>query len=135
MAFFAWGKEYETGIKEVDAQHKKLIELINELYEAMRCGKGMEVMGKILSDLIKYTKTHFTYEEYLMGTYGFPELSSHKSEHQGFTSKVLDFERDFKEGKVGLTVQVMNFLKEWLANHILKIDKKYVPFLKSKGVA
>ena len=134
MSFFVWREEFETGINEVDRQHRRLVELIDELYTAMSQGRGKDVLGKVLSELIKYTKTHFAYEEYLMNIHQYPELMAHKMEHKRLTDRVIDFERNFEQGNTGITVNLMDFLKGWLSNHILKTDQRYAPFLRSKGV-
>ncbi|MEK6737452.1 MAG: bacteriohemerythrin, partial [Planctomycetota bacterium] len=73
MALMTWNNGLSVNIKEIDVQHKKLIELINQLHGAMGEGKGKEVSGKILSDLIYYTVSHFTYEEKLFKQYGYSE--------------------------------------------------------------
>jgi len=67
MAFLNWSESYSTGIATIDLQHKKIVSFLNELYEAMQNGQGKDVVGKVLADLVIYTKTHFAAEERLMG--------------------------------------------------------------------
>jgi hemerythrin-like metal-binding protein len=132
MGFMEWNEKFITGVREADEQHKRLVDLINELYDAMSQGKGSEVIDKILYELAKYADYHFKTEEGLMSKYGYPELEQHKREHEAFTKKVQEFIESRKGGSLTLTMKVMNFLKEWLTNHILGTDKKYGPFLTSK---
>lgn len=66
--------------------------------------------------------------------YEYPKASSNALEHNTLTKQVIDFQAQFKEGNARLTVQLMNFLKQWLTDHILGSDKEYAPFLKSKGL-
>jgi hemerythrin len=134
MALMTWNNGLSVNIKEIDVQHKKLIELINQLHGAMGEGKGKEASGKILSDLIYYTVSHFTYEEKLFKQYGYSEYEAHRKEHEDLTSQVKDFKSQFDKGTLGLTLKLMTFLKDWLNKHILGTDKKYVAFLNSKGV-
>ncbi|MBI3391927.1 MAG: bacteriohemerythrin [Nitrospirae bacterium] len=134
MALMVWDNGFSVNVKEIDAQHQKLIALINDLHDAMKTGKAKDVLGKVLSDLTDYTVYHFGVEEKLFQTHGYPEAVQHKREHDALTKQVLDIKEKFKEGKAGVTVETMAFLKDWLTNHIKKTDKKYTPFLNGKGV-
>ncbi len=124
MALITWTSMFSTGIGEQDNQHKKLIELINQLNDAMQEGKGAEVLGKVLSELVSYTVFHFGYEEKLMDQYNYGDSSAHKSEHVKFVQTVGEFKKNFDSGNAVISVEVMNFLRDWLTNHIMKTDKK-----------
>ena len=134
MTYFAWNEKYSVHIREIDEQHKKLVALINELFEAMKTGQGQEILGKVIAGLITYTKSHFATEERLMRDHGYAEYLVHKQVHDSLTKKVLELNGQFQAGQTALTIQVSNFLKDWLTNHILGTDKKYSAFLNSKGV-
>ncbi|MDM7202652.1 MAG: bacteriohemerythrin, partial [Thermodesulfobacteriaceae bacterium] len=127
-----WSDKLITGVKEADEQHKKLVQLINELYDVMKQGKGKEILDKVLNELVNYAKYHFNTEETLMTKYGYPELKIHKAEHESFIKKVNEFMEKKAKGEVTLTMEVMTFLKEWLVKHIMGTDKKYGPFLTAK---
>ncbi len=135
MALIEWNDNLATGVAKFDGQHKQLIVMINELHAAMGAGKGKEAMGKILTGLVNYTVTHFNDEEALMTKAGYPLLAAHKLEHKAFTTKALDLQSKFNSGNVFITVEVMNFLRDWLTNHIKGTDQKYGPFLKEKNLA
>jgi hemerythrin len=134
MAFLTWGDQYKVNIAEIDTQHKKLFDMVNEMHDAMRSGKGNDAMGKILTGLLDYVGTHFKTEEKLMTTHGYTDYTKHKQEHDALTKQALDLHNQFNEGKPVLSFDLMNFLKNWLSNHILGTDKKYMPFLSGKGV-
>ena len=91
-------------------------------------------MADILGSLVSYTKAHFSTEEQLLQLHGYPDLAAHKVQHKKFTDQVSDFQRQFSEGTLTLSIDVMNFLKDWLKNHILGTDKKYTSFLHGRGV-
>jgi hemerythrin len=129
-----WSQELSVSITEIDEQHKKLIAMLNELNAAMRAGKGNAMVGEILERLIQYAATHFTLEERYMDQYGYLGKIPHKGEHAAFVKKVGDFKKDFDAGKAMLSVSIMNFLSDWLKNHITKTDKAYAPFFNSKGL-
>lgn len=131
---FVWNDSYKTGIEIVDSQHKKLVDLINELYSSMGKGQGNQAMGRILDELVRYTITHFSAEERLLEMAGYPDLAAHRKIHDDFTNRVKQMQRDLASGKFVMSVSLANFLKEWLSGHILGTDKKYVPHLAAKGV-
>ena len=131
---FTWDDSFSVNIGLIDMQHKKLVSMVNELHQAMVEGSGKERLGNILSKLIGYTREHFTTEERLMQAHAYPDFLAHKSQHEHLTKTVVDLQRRFGSNEVGLTIEVMEFLKDWLHDHILGSDKKYSPFLNAKGV-
>jgi hemerythrin len=131
---FAWNESYNIGIKTIDTQHRKLVDILNSLYDAMGKGQANQVLGRILDELIQYTVVHFSTEERLFKQYGYPDSVAHKKEHDDLTAQVKKLQTDLKSGKITLSMQLGTFLKDWLKNHILQTDKKYAPFLIAKGV-
>jgi hemerythrin len=100
----------------------------------MAKGAAKDVMGKILDELVNYTKTHFAQEEKYFDQFKYPEVEKHKNEHTILTTKAVALQTEFKSGKTALSIQTMNFLKDWLTNHIMVSDKAYSSFLIGKGV-
>jgi hemerythrin len=129
-----WKDEYSVKVKLIDQQHKKLIDLLNKMYDGLREQRGKEVLGAVLSELVAYTEGHFTTEERLMSMHKYPGFEVHKLEHHILVKKVTDFEKDFKAGRTSVSIDVMNFLKDWLTNHILGTDKRYSAFFAERGV-
>lgn len=134
MALFEWHATYSVGIDEADKQHKMLVDTLNEVYEAMRDRATEDVIDGILKGLTDYVGVHFSFEEQLMKKHGFPGYDQHKQQHEDFKAKVGDFLKKREEGKLMLSMEVMNFLKDWLKSHIMDSDKKYGEFFKEKGV-
>ncbi len=135
MALLSWSEKYSVGIKEIDKQHQKLVELINNLHDGMKAGKGKEVLGGVLNELANYTAFHFGTEENLFEKFGYPEANTHKRQHSDLVADVLKYKGSYDSGKSVLTMDIMNFLKDWLINHIAGSDKKYSAFLNSKGIS
>jgi len=131
---FQWNDSYSVKIGAMDNQHKKLFEIISELYTAMRAGHGKEVAGGVLTRLIDYTVQHFAAEEKLMEANKYPALAEHRAEHKALTEKVVAFKKNFDAGSTAITLELMTFLQNWLTNHIQTVDKKYGVFLNSHGV-
>jgi len=129
MALFQWNNSFSVKNVEIDNQHKKLVTLINQLHEAMGQGKSREVLGAIFNDLVTYTKSHFKFEENCMLDKKYLDYTAHRLEHQKLTNQVLKLKQEFDSGKVVISIDLLNFLKDWLKNHILESDKKYVPFI------
>jgi hemerythrin-like metal-binding protein len=124
MALISWSNMLSTGIAEQDTQHKKLIDLINQLNDAMQAGHSADVLGKVLSELVNYTVFHFGYEEKLMAQYKYEDTPAHKLEHAKFVQTAGDLKKKFDAGNAVISVEIMNFLRDWLTNHIMKTDKK-----------
>lgn len=124
-----WSKEYEVGVPEIDEQHQRLFKMINDLNEAMTLGRGKDVLDRILTGLVDYTARHFKTEEMYMDKAGYPELDSHREVHVRLTDKVHEMVDRYKTGEVGLGIELLNFLQDWLKKHILGTDKKYAPYL------
>ncbi len=134
MALINWNDSLSVNVKEIDLQHKKLVDMINELNEAMRIGKGKEALGKIINGLISYTATHFKNEEQYFEKLRYPDAANHKKEHIAFVKKVTDFKDGFEKNNLAVTMEVMSFLSDWLKNHIKGTDKKYSKFFNEKGL-
>ncbi len=135
MSIITWGDELSVGVHAFDSQHKRLVNLINELHDAMSAGKGSAILGRILSELADYTVYHFKAEEAVFERCEYPGFSSHRNDHDELARQVLDFKNQFEEGKAVLSMEIMKFLTGWLTNHILGADKAYTVFLNSKGVS
>jgi len=134
MSLITWKEEYSVGVAEFDNQHKKLIDLMNQLHDAMKSGMSKQALAPILSELIDYTKTHFGNEERMFSLHKYSDLNTHKREHEKLTQQVVEFQKDFQEGKTSISIDVMNFLRNWLVGHIAGVDKKYTQFFNSKGI-
>jgi methyl-accepting chemotaxis protein len=124
-----WSPEYAVGVPEIDDQHQRLFKMINDLNEAMALGRGKDVLDRILAGLVDYTARHFQTEEYYMEKANYPELESHREVHKRLTDKVHEMVDRYKTGEVGLGIELLDFLQDWLKKHILGTDKKYAPYL------
>ena len=131
---FQWNDSYSVKVSAMDAQHKQLFVIIQELYTAMRSGRGKSVAGDVLRRLIDYTVKHFAEEEKLMEKNGYPQLPEHRVEHKALVDKVVAFKKEFDSDTTNITLELMTFLQKWLIEHIQKVDRRYGDFLNAKGV-
>jgi methyl-accepting chemotaxis protein len=130
--FIQWSNDYSVMVDAMDQQHKVLIALINELNQAIEVGAAKTVIGNVLIKLVDYAVNHFRQEEEYMRSINYPEYDSHIKVHKSFIQKTDELMGVFKEhGHTKITADVVVFLKDWLVNHIMKMDKKYG--LKTKG--
>ncbi len=134
MALITWEEKMSVKVAEFDKHHQRLVLMINELHEAMVTRKTGDVLRKIVDELIKYTATHFAAEEKYFDQFNYPNALAHKKEHRDFVEKVIDVNRGLNENRVMLSMEIMNFLKDWLINHINGTDKKYSSFFNQKGL-
>ena len=134
MSHIVWDKKYSVNIEVIDEQHKKLFEVLGNLFDGMGKKRDKEFLGAIIGELVQYAAEHFATEEIFMRQYDFPGYVQHKKEHEAFKDKVAAFQKSFETGKATLSLEVINFLTGWLDHHILKVDKEYSPFLNEKGV-
>ncbi len=125
MSFIVWDNKYSVGDDLLNYQHKKLFDVINHLHEAMLQGQGKEVLGEILTEMLEYTSLHFAAEEKYMLLKGYPGYAEHKKEHALLQKHVMTLFDDFEGGKPVLSMSVLVFLKDWLEEHILKMDLLY----------
>ncbi len=129
-----WKPDYSVGVAQLDEQHRKIFELLSTLQQAMLGKKSQDVLAGIIQELVQYAKTHFASEEAYFQMYAYPDREAHKREHEEFLQKVQKFQADFAKGQAALSIEVFKFLGDWVKKHVLGSDKKYGPFLNSKGV-
>lgn len=135
MGIVKWEDKYSVGIESMDSQHKKIIQLINNVFDELR-GEGKHArLMEIIDGLVDYTHVHFKSEETIFEKFGYSETEEHKAEHKKFITQLADFKKGFEEGKIPLTMDIVTFLEDWLFSHILGTDQKYTKFFKANGVS
>ncbi|MGK5089544.1 bacteriohemerythrin [Bdellovibrionota bacterium FG-2] len=134
LAALQWDDKFSVGNTGIDTQHKQLISLINDLSVASATGKGREIVGKTLLGVVDYTVTHFAYEENLMQTQAYPDYAAHKKQHDDLVQQASVLVVKQKSGTTMISIEVMNFLMNWLTHHINGTDKKLGAFLQTQGI-
>ena len=134
MPKILWNKKLSVDIKEFDDDHKRLVDMLNELFDAITVGKADNVVPKILLDLIAYTKGHFKKEEKAFIKYGYPQYEEHKKIHDDFVKQLDDFKEKFRSGSIPIGIPIFNMLLSWVSEHIMKVDKAYTEYLKNAGM-
>lgn len=122
MAFLDWTDTLSVNFRLLDADHKRLIELINKLHDASLIPGGGEGAQNAMSQLVDFTKTHFIHEETLMRKTAYPQFIPHKIEHDRLMKQIDDFRKRYAAGQVGLSQDTIVFLRTWLCDHLVKVD-------------
>lgn len=133
MSFMHWTDSLSVGIKEIDDQHKKLIEMINTFHDHLK-KDNITAIKELLGSMASYTVYHFKTEENYFDEYKYTNAEAHIKEHEKFIAEVYSVQERLEEGKPLLSLELTGFLKKWLTEHIMGSDKMYGPFLRGKGL-
>jgi hemerythrin len=128
-----WDKTMETGVPQVDNEHRELFRQIANLNKAMSEGQGRNEIGNILNFLGEYVLSHFAHEEKHMDTYKCPAAVANKAAHAQFIAKFKDLKTRFESsgGNSSLTIEINDTLQNWLVQHIRQIDVQLLPCTKT----
>jgi hemerythrin len=133
MSYVRWTPDLSVGVKASDDDHKRLIDLINRLFEALNCGQGREIVGKVLDELESYTRYHFAREEEYFERTGYP-ADEHKQEHRELVEQIVTLQSRYRTGETALAMETLGVLKHWLTTHIQGTDMKYTGHLNANGI-
>jgi hemerythrin len=133
MSLLTWSGKYSVGVQSMDSQHTVLFGILNDLHAAMIKGQAQKITGLLLRKLASYTRDHFSAEERLMAAAGYPGLAQHRMKHRDLMKQVDDFAVRYERGESNLNLALLNFLRDWLTNHIQHEDQQYGPWLNEHG--
>lgn len=134
MALLTWNSKYSVGVKTLDSQHTILFGLLNDLHAAMLKGQARILTGPLLLKLVEYSHTHFATEERMLAAASYPGLAIHRLKHCELIKQVEEYAARFEKGEITLSLDLMNFLRDWLSSHIQKVDHEYSSWLNEHGV-
>ncbi|WP_346356228.1 bacteriohemerythrin [Azotosporobacter soli] len=136
MSILKWNEKYQTGVKQFDQEHQQLLQRFNDLYtnifECETLEQERKLTAEVLQDLLDYVQYHFTAEEELMKKHHYPEYEEHQKAHGYFIKEVTALLTKHEGGELALSFPIFSFVKEWIDNHILIVDKRYSEFFKNK---
>ena len=128
-------------IELIDNHHKKLLNIINELYTTIRENSQKKDILIIVDKLIKYTQYHFSVEEAYFEKFDFKESDSHKKEHTHFINMFQEIKDTIEKSKINMNKSAINlaedifkYLVNWFINHVTKCDKEYIELFKENGI-
>lgn len=119
-----WTNDLNTGIEVIDAQHRSIVDYINQLEEAIKAG-NRQVVGNVLNELVNYTLSHFTFEESLQDEVGYANSAPHRAIHNLFARRVAKYLEAHNNGE-DVADKTYEMLSSWLVHHIKRDDMAYV---------
>lgn len=131
MEFMPWKEEYKVHYTEIDNQHAKMVQLVNELHSLLG-SKKKETIKYIMKQLVEEAKIHFQTEEKLMTQNNYLDFISHKLEHDRYYNKLANFYSELQNEKESMNLEILNSFKTWFVNHLKINDKKLGGFLAEK---
>jgi len=131
---YQWKEEYNVDISIIDEQHKKFLEIINQLKTIINQDGCKDSVSDIFYQLAYLIDNYFIQEEIYFKDCQYPNFDKHKSDHNSFINRIIKFQKDVENNKPDLCLEIYHYLEEWFDDHILKFDKEAVAFLKENGV-
>jgi len=128
-----WKEEYAMGFEQIDSQHRKIFNIINNLNAALKEQHGKDVIADTLNELVQYADYHFKYEEVMFAEFHYEGSVEHIAEHNAYCEKMARFILENKETNT-LPYRVLDFLIEWWTDHITGSDREYIQCFKEHGV-
>lgn len=127
MPFIQWNSSFSVGSPVLDADHRKLIEILNQIYDAWQESSSSLELGRLFDELMDYTNGHFSREESKLESRDYIDLARHRAAHDRLRELVLAFRSRHLAGQQAdkLTEEMAKFLKSWLLDHILEEDMRY----------
>jgi len=129
VSILEWDKRFVLGVTFIDRDHKRLVDLLNEIHDNIINCVSHDALGAVIVELIDYATYHFAAEENSMAYNEYGNLPLHKEEHLKFCRMVADFLDSSREGKEDFSLDILSFLGNWLFDHILQTDAEYCRFL------
>jgi len=126
-----WEDKFSLGISIIDEEHKKLIGILDKAIFAKEHNANMEEIKEVLREMNNYTITHFTTEEAYMKAFNYPEYQDHKEEHRVFSTEIIAYTYKVIKGGYQIISEIIEYLKQWLVNHIQICDRKYIDSFKT----
>lgn len=131
----AWTPNMSVGVSVFDEDHKMLVNLVNELHDAIEAGHSHQVLGSIIDRLVDYARFHCSREELIFDQTGYPDSEGHRREHQALFHTAAAMQEKFKSDTSSrFALEVMNYMYGWLVHHIQGSDKLYAPHLNACGI-
>ena len=128
---FQWRQQYAVNVEEIDHEHQGLFAAAERMHQAMLAGLGKQVLQDLLAKLVSYTCVHFAHEEQLMERVGYPGLNEHRAQHLDLRSRLELLRKRAAAGEVTMTIEVAQFLIEWLKQHTATSDLRIAGYVTS----
>ena len=129
-----WESKLNIGVPVIDAEHRYLVALVNNLHDSLSTGEGSPDLSHLFAHLIKYVGRHFRNEEALMTAIGYPAITEHKKQHEQLEDKTSDLSEMFLSEGNQVSEKTMELLRDWLFTHVMSEDQEIGAFLSGKSL-
>ncbi len=129
-----WDKSYSVGIASFDEDHKKLFAIIDALMKAKGDTNELGAVIRAYNDLVDYATCHFKSEEDALAAHGYPNLESHRNDHNKFAHQLDSYSSMLDYGVVPPLPDMVSFITSWFRDHVMIHDKEYTRFLNENGL-
>jgi hemerythrin len=129
-----WEDVYSVGVKEIDEQHKLMFDTINELFEAINEKRHEEILGNIIKKLVEYKVLHFETEEKYFKKFNYVNESEHVAHHRFFNDELNRITSKYSKYNFEFAFELVEFLENWLIEHLMNEDQKYKQCFKEHGL-
>ena len=133
MAFLSWRKDYELGVEQIDTEHHRLFDMVNEFHETYSSSDRHKEIPHLLNRLVVYAEEHFQHEEKLMSQNGYPLLEKHREQHGDLVTAIFAINERLASDPAKASAETLQFVKKWLQDHILKDDMDIADFLRHQA--
>jgi methyl-accepting chemotaxis protein/hemerythrin len=134
MTEFIWKDEYSVGVADIDFQHKRLMEAISDLSEAINTQTVEKEIEHVLNQLDSYVSHHFSTEELYFERFNYAGAKEHVIFHRDFAAKIAEFREKYEKHEVEISGDLIKFLEDWLLDHMLNVDRKYMECFAKNGL-
>ena len=135
MPLIVWTDRMSVGVKLLDNDHKKLVLLVNKLFDGVVAVGARPALESVFEELVDFTRLHFFHEERLLAETGYPDSAAHRHEHDQLLEQLMELQVHFAVStELANDLDVMNRLRVWLFKHTQGADQEFVPHLKAKKV-
>jgi len=134
MPIVTWCDEFNINVVEIDMQHRKMLELVNNLHSSVEARIDKNILRNLLVELVEFTRMHFATEEKLMKKYDYPGFEEHREEHRILLQHMDDLATAVSGGKYPAFYSDYDVSTDWALLHISEYDKGLGAFLNSKNV-
>lgn len=127
-----WNEKLACGLKPIDEQHKKLVELVNDMFRHATGNSGQEheYFNSVIREVVDYVKYHFAAEEKILMATKYANFEEHKKEHEKFIQAIIENIRSYESGKRVALSNFTRFLRDWILSHIALVDKQYFEYFR-----
>jgi hemerythrin len=129
-----WDEKYSVGVVQLDDQHKRMFATINKLLEAISTNTPEVHLGEIIDELLKYKKFHFATEEEYFREFDYEGAEDHIAKHHDFNNKLMSLKEKYPEPTIEFAFELVDFLEDWLINHLMTVDQQYTKCFKEHGL-